>query len=51
MSFNPRLAGQSFGGLIYDPNVSGMFKKVNMLIFLTELDLLWKKVTKPLELK
>lgn len=29
--------------IIYDPNVSGMFKKVNMLIFLTALDLWWKK--------
>lgn len=29
---------------IYDRGVSGMFKKVNMLIILTVLDLWWKKI-------
>ena len=50
-SFNPSLESVEEESIIYDPDVFGMFKKVNMLIILTVLDLLWKKVTKPFELK
>jgi hypothetical protein len=33
MSFNPSLAGKRGESIVYDPDVAGMFKKVNMLIF------------------
>lgn len=49
--FNPSLARGEEESIIYDPDVFGMFKKVNMLIILTVLDLLWQKVTEPFELK
>lgn len=43
MSFNPSLARKRGESIVYDPDVAGMFKKVNVLIFLTARDLLVKK--------